>query len=197
MKFATTRPLAVTLAAAFTLCASTFVGATDNFGEYTLGEVRIDGAAWTDASTEITIAKTFALEIDLSYDELPDPFILAQHQYFPNQNVELILGSPTGETLANASAAAPTSSTLGFLGDIDLANWTLTGTGIFDGNFGSEGIYDVFTQRTPATYSIGDGLFPNFEEISRQITVAVPLPGTLLLLAAGALAVTRVGRSRR
>ncbi|MDB4476015.1 PEP-CTERM sorting domain-containing protein [bacterium] len=193
--------LSLLVSAAISLSVSNLAsGAADPVGEYTLGDVRIDGTAWTDSSTEVTVGESFALEIDLSYTSSPDPAILFEHAYFANQSVELTIGSLGGASLGSASAATPTSSSTanGIGGEyVTSAAWTLVGTGLFDASFGDAGIYDVFFQRTPATYPTGDGLSPNFVEISQEISAKVPAPATLLLFVAGIFGLLRTRRLRQ
>ncbi|WP_414980220.1 PEP-CTERM sorting domain-containing protein [Congregibacter sp.] len=195
------KPITLLVSTVISLSVSNLaMGVADPFGEYTLGDVRIDGTTWTDSSTEVTIGESFALEIDLSYTS--SPLILLEHEYFANQSVELFIGSPGGESLGSALAATPESSSTdtGFLDGVEYvtsAAWTLVGTGLFDISFGDAGIYDVFFQRTPGSYETGDGLSPNFVEISQELSAKVPAPATLLLLVAGIFGLLHTRRSRQ
>lgn len=193
--------LSLLVSAAISLSVSNLASgsAADTDGEYTLGDVRIGGTTWTDSSTEVTIGQSFALEIDLSYTSSPS--IVFQHDYSADQDVELFIGSLGGASLGSASAKTPTSSSTATArrgGEyVTSAAWTLVGTGLFDVSFGDAGIYDVFFQRTPASYPTGDGLSPNFVEISQEISAKVPAPATLLLFVAGIFGLLRTRRLRQ
>lgn len=183
-------------------------GAADTDGEYYVDEVRIDGSAWTDASTEVEIGTAYAIEIDLSYDR--DPGIEFEYEFSDGQQVDVSVGGVGGDTFASTTAAAPATQDQSFTifneRQVNVATWLLTGTALFEESFGAPGIYDMFFNRTPNSLGAGDGLSPQFASLSQKISVvsraatgggSVPIPATAFLMGLGIIALGGLRHAQR
>jgi hypothetical protein len=162
--------------------AAGFVNASapdqDLTGTYTVIGASLDGSAWTDSSTVITMGQTYALTIDLDYSRFS-----GSTAYADAQNVELAIGP---QAIGSAASAAPSSfvdneecdTIIGLLCTTqrDSASWTLVGELMFDESFGAAGVYDV---------SLAGGAFQSLTVQAAAVASPVPAPGTLAIFALG------------
>lgn len=175
----------VVSALVLSLAAMTASALSDN---YVLGDITLDGTAWTDATSTITMGETYALTIGLSY-ERPLWAINGNSSagYVANPAFGLEVN---GLAIGSASAAEPLESDsrqlcstlfcFPLVSQISSAEWLLTGSLNFGELAGGVGIHNV-------SFSAND-----VDEFSRAITVAaapeinaVPAPGTLAIFALG------------
>lgn len=151
----------------------------DLTGTYTVISASLDGSAWTDSSTVITMGQTYALAIDLDYSRFA-----GSSAYADAQNVELAIGP---QVIGSAASGLPTSvvendqcndfvffelCTL----QLDSASWTLSGEVMFDELFGDAGIYDV---------AFSSGFSQSLTVQAAPVANPVPAPGTLAIFALG------------
>ncbi|HBQ39790.1 MAG TPA: PEP-CTERM sorting domain-containing protein [Halieaceae bacterium] len=164
--------------------AAGFVNASapdqDLTGTYTVIGASLDGSAWTDSSTVITMGQTYALTIDLDYSRFS-----GSTAYADAQNVELAIGP---QAIGSAASGAPSSfvdnaqcNTYPIVGALcttqrDSASWTLVGELMFDESFGAAGVYDV---------SLAGGAFQSLTVQAAAVASPVPAPGTLAIFALG------------
>jgi len=177
----------VVSALVLSLAAMTASALSDN---YVLGDITLDGTAWTDATSTITMGETYALTIGLGYER---PGLAV---FTPNSTAGFVAGHTLslqvgGAEIGSAMATSPFDTdmvslctTLFFCGprvqQVDNASWLLTGVLTFGESVGTPGIHNV-------AFSAND-----VDEFSRAITVAaapeinaVPAPGTLAIFALG------------